>query len=430
MSEKVLVLDSNRKPLMPTRPSRAKRLLKSGRAAVYRMKPFTIILKDRQGGETQAIEAKIDPGSKTTGVAIVADCDKQGKVVVYAANLNHHGEKIKRDLSDRRSIRRNRRNRKTRYRKPRFNNRTRPKGWLPPSLKSRVDNVTNIIKKFIKYLPVKSIAVETVRFDTQLMQNPEISGTDYQQGTLQGYEVREYLLEKWQRTCAYCGVTDTKLEVEHIVPRSRGGSNRVSNLTIACTSCNQRKGNQLIDEFLSKDKVRLERIKKQAKAPLKDAAAMNSIRYAIGRALEKLKLPISFWSGAITKKNRLSQGYEKEHYIDAACVGVTGEKVTIPATLKPLTITSMGRGQRQVVRSNKYGFPRGKAGRVKRVHGFQTGDLVMLKQPKGKHAGTYVGRLASIRARGVFDIKTKDSKISANWKNFKLLQRNDGYEYT
>ena len=415
---------------MPTKPSRAKRLLKSGKACVYRLKPFTIILNHRQDGDTQPIEAKIDPGSKTSGIALVADCKTQGKVLVGAANLNHHGEKIKKDLADRRSIRRGRRNRKTRYRKPRFNNRTRPKGWLPPSIQSRVDNVFNIIKKLMSFVPISSIAVETVRFDTQLMQNPEISGIDYQQGTLQGYEVREYLLEKWQRTCAYCGAKNTKLEIEHIVPRSKGGSNRVSNLTLACTSCNQKKGNQQINVFLAKDKARLARINKQAKAPLKDAAAMNSTRYAIGRALKKFKLPISFWSGARTKKNRISQNYTKEHYVDAACVGESGANVTIPPTLKPLTITSMGRGQRQVVKSDRFGFPRGKAGRVKRVNGFQTGDIVKLNQPKGKYAGKHIGRLAGIRANGTFDIKTKDAKISASWKNFKLLQRADGYEYT
>ena len=221
-----------------------------------------------------------------------------------------------------------------------------------------------------------------------------------------------------------------ELEIEHIVPRSKGGSNRVSNLTLACTSCNQKKGNQQINVFLAKDKARLARINKQSKAPLKDAATMNSTRYAIGRALKKFKLPISFWSGARTKKNRISQNYTKEHYVDAACVGESGANVTIPPTLKPLTITSMGRGQRQVVKSDRFGFPRGKAGRVKRVNGFQTGDIVKLNQPKGKYAGTHIGRLAGIRANGTFDIKTKDAKISASWKNFKLLQRADGYEYT
>jgi 5-methylcytosine-specific restriction endonuclease McrA len=84
--------------------------------------------------------------------------------------------------------------------------------------------------------------MELVKFDTQLMENPDISGIEYQQGELAGYEVREYLLEKWGRKCAYCSETDLPLQIEHIIPRSRGGSDRVSNLTLACEGCNRLKG--------------------------------------------------------------------------------------------------------------------------------------------------------------------------------------------
>ncbi|HCF4344178.1 TPA: HNH endonuclease, partial [Pseudomonas aeruginosa] len=94
------------------------------------------------------------------------------------------------------------------------------------------------------------LAVERVKFDMQAIQNPEISGVQYQQGELAGYEVREYLLEKWGRCCAYCDAENTPLEIEHIVPRSAGGSDRVPNLTLACRPCNQRKGNQPVEVFL------------------------------------------------------------------------------------------------------------------------------------------------------------------------------------
>jgi hypothetical protein len=113
----------------------------------------------------------------------------------------------------------------------------------------------------------------------------------------------------------------------------------------------------------------------QAKAPLKDAAAVNATRYAIGHAIRAFGLPTAFWSGGRTKCNRTQQGYPKDHFIDAACVGESGASVMINADIKPLLIKATGRGTRQTVRTDKFGFPRNKAGRVKRVHGFSTGDL-------------------------------------------------------
>ena len=108
------------------------------------------------------------------------------------------------------------------------------------------------------------------------MMNPEISGIKYQQGTLQGYEVREYLLEKWKRKCAYCDKTGVP-SYEHIHPKSKGGSDRISNLALACKNCNINKGDRDIHSFLAHDPKRLVRILAQAKRPLKDAAVMNAI---------------------------------------------------------------------------------------------------------------------------------------------------------
>jgi len=426
--QRVLVLSSTKKPLMPCHPARARELLRKGRAAVYRKVPFTIILKYREDGEVQPVEVKVDPGSKVSGIALVASF-KRGAAVVWAGNLKHRGDAIRMALASRRSLRRGRRSRKTRYRAPRFLNRTRPEGWLPPSLMSRVDNVLAWTMKLLRFAPLKEVAVETVRFDTQIMQNPEVSGIEYQQGELQGYEVREYLLEKWGRKCAYCDAEGVPLEVEHIHPKKKGGSGRISNLTLACRPCNERKGTVDIREFLRQDKPRLERILAQTKASLKDAAAVNATRYAIGRALKSLGLPISFWSGGRTKYNRTKQGYPKDHWTDAACVGESGAAVLIHPSHRPLDVSAMGRGNRQVVHTDRYGFPASKAGRVKRVFGFQTGDIVTLVQPNGKYAGIHKGRLASIRATGQLDIKTAIGKITAPWKRFTLVQRTDGYVY-
>ena len=410
---------------MPTYPARARKLLKIGKAAVYRRYPFTIILKYAvDAPQTQSAQLKIDPGSKTTGISIVAQFTR-GWVVLWAANLTHRGQAIKLNLEKRRAVRRSRRHRNIRYRKPRFNNRTRPKDWLPPSLQSRVDNVYHWAKKLQRNIPITSIQVETVRFDTQKMENPEISGVEYQQGELVGYEVREYLLEKWGRKCAYCDVKDKPLEVEHITARSRGGTNRVSNLTLACKPCNGDKGNRPIEEFLAHDPARLKRILAQAKAPLKDAAAVNATRYATGGALKSLGLPVSFWSGGRTKHNRVRQGYDKDHWIDAVCVGETGGKVHIPETLQPLQIKAMGRGSRQMCQVDKYGFPRTKPKQFKRVKGFQTGDIVKATAPKGKKAGVHTGRVA-VRTKGSFRVGSVDG---INWKYCKLLHRMDGYGY-
>jgi Restriction endonuclease len=336
---RVFVLDTSRKPLAPTTPARAKRLLNSGKAAVFRRVPFTLILKYTVELDPQPpIEFKVDPGSRTTGLALVGDFPKQGRVVLWAANLQHRGQAIKARLEARRSVRRTRRARKTRYRAPRFDNRTKPKGWLPPSLQSRVLNVVSWFNKLLARVLIIEAHIETVRFDTQALQNPEISSVEYQQGTLFGYELREYLLEKWNRKCAYCGKEHVPLEIDHISPRSKGGSNRVSNLTLACHACNKKKGNRDVREFLARKPEILKRLLAHAKAPLKDAAALNATRYAIGNALRAFGLPTSFWSGGRTKHNRSKQGYAKDHWTDAVCVGERGCVFRYPMHLKRLRL--------------------------------------------------------------------------------------------
>ncbi len=424
----VFVISSTKKPLMPCRPARARKLLTAGRAAVYRMQPFTLILNDRAEGDVQPIEVKVDPGSKTTGIALVGHFEQQGAGVLWGANLNHRGQAIKNNLESRRSLRRGRRGRKTRYRQARFLNRTRKAGWLPPSIESRVVNTQSVINKLATRCPITSASVELVKFDMQQMQNPEISGAEYQQGELAGYEVREYLLEKWHRTCAYCGKKDVPLQVEHIQPKANGGSNRVSNLTLACQPCNHRKGSQPIAVFLKGQPDLLKKIQSQAKAPLKDAAAVNAARWALVNRLQ-VEIPVTTGSGGRTKFNRTRQGFAKDHWIDAACVGESGERVSIREGTKPLVITAKGWGTHQVVRTDKFGFPRGKSGRIKRVFGFSTGDLVRLNMPKGKYAGIYVARLAGIRATGTLDIKTATGTVGASYKHFQLIQRNDGFDY-
>jgi hypothetical protein len=204
----------------------------------------------------------------------------------------------------------------------------------------------------------------------------------------------------------------------------------VSNLTLACIPCNLDKGNQDIKEFLSHSPKRLKKIQAQAKTPLKDAAAVNATREAIGNTLKSFGLPTTFSSGGRTKFNRIKLGYKKEHWIDAACVGESGAHVVILQAITPLIITAKGRGSRQKCNMNQYGFPRTRPKKHKRVKGFQTGDIVKAIVTKGKKIGTYVGRVV-VRASGSFDIGSGEKKVSSiSYKYCRLLQKSDGYEYT
>ena len=421
----VLVLSKDKDPLSPCHPARARKLLTKGRAAVYRRFPFTIILKEDRGQPSvQSHRVKIDPGAKTTGISIL-----QGNKVVFGAELEHRGFQIKNALESRRALRRGRRSRKTRYRQPRFLNRTRKEGWLPPSLQSRVENVSTWVERLRKLCPIKGVSMELVRFDTQKMQNPEVSGTEYQQGTLWGYEVREYLLEKYNRTCQYCLVKDTPLEVEHIVPRSKGGSDRVSNLTIACRSCNEKKGNRSVEEFLKRKPDVLKRVLANAKKPLRDAAAVNTTRWALYRRLKKTGLEVEVGSGGLTKFNRSRQQLPKTHWLDAACVGKsTPESLNILVS-KPLKIKATGHGTRQMCRTDKYGFPSRYVPRNKFVKGYQTGDIIQAIVTKGKKVGTYFGRVA-VRSTGSFNISTASGLVQGiSYRYCSVIYRKDGFSY-
>lgn len=433
----VFVLDKRKKPLMPCPEKRARLLLERGRARVHRMVPFTIRLVDRLQADSvlQPLRLKLDPGSKTTGMALVRETDAvdstTGEVIraitiLMLLELKHRGQAIRDALTGRGAFRRRRRG-KLRYRPARFNNRTKPEGWLAPSLQHRVDTMMAWVNRLMRLAPVTALSQELVRFDTQAMQNPEISGTGYQQGALAGYEVREYLLEKWGRECAYCGRDKVPLEIDHIHPKSTGGSNRVSNLAIACHDCNQRKGNMPAEQFLKKQPERLRKILSQAKAPLRDAAAVNSTRWALYGRLKDTGLPVEVASGGKTKWNRARLAVPKAHCLDAACVGHID---AIENWQQPvLGIKATGRGSHQRTRLTKHGFPRGYLMRSKSAFGFQTGDMVRAVVTTGKKAGTYLGRVA-IRASGSFNIQARDSLVQhIHYRFCTLVQRGDGYGY-
>ncbi|MBY0380269.1 MAG: HNH endonuclease [Burkholderiales bacterium] len=371
-----------------------------------------------------------------TGIGVVRESEvtnlKTGEMqqcsdVIKLIELEHRGRQISEKLTARRQMRRRRRS-QLRYRAPRFLNRgNKQKGWLAPSLQHRVDTTMSWVERLCNLVPVKQLTQELVRFDMQKIANPEISGVEYQQGTLLGYELREYLLEKWQRKCAYCDAKDVPLQIEHIHPKAKGGTNKVNNLTLACQKCNQKKGSIDIKQFLSKDTARFNRIIANTTKFLKDASAVNSTRWALFNRLKVIGLSVITGSGGLTKYNRGRLGIPKTHALDAICVGKVD---VITDWLQPtLLVKATGRGQYKRTLLDAYGFPRGYLTRNKCIKGFQTGDMVKAVVPSGKNIGVYIGRVA-IRKVGSFDIKTSLGLVqSISHKYCTRIQCADGYGY-
>ena len=421
---------------MPCSEKRARLLLSRKQAVVHRLHPFTIRLKARIDGDTQPIQFKCDAGSRYTGVALVLTLPNENRVLSLI-ELVHRGLQIKEALLQRSAFRRRRRS-QLRHRPARFNNRCKPAGWLPPSVQHRVNAVQTCLNRLRRDCPICSVVLETVKFDMQKMQSPDIAGAEYQQGTLFQYEVREYLLAKYRHTCVYCKGErgDPILEVEHKTPKAQHGTNRIGNLVIACKACNQAKNNRTPAQWLTglgrskldkAIKLNIQTILLDKPIVLMDAAAVNAGRYAIQSALSA-KLPLQTGTGAQTKFNRHQQGIPKTHALDAVCCGEVINPVT--GWQKPtLTIKAMGRGSYQRTRLDKFGFPRGYLPRQKQVQGFQTGDLVVADVPKGKKTGQYKGRVA-VRSSGFFNIQTGKDTIQGVAHHYcQLLQRNDGFNY-
>ncbi len=414
MSNYVFLIDGNKTPMNPIHPSHARKLLEANKAAVFRRYPFVLIMnRVVENIITYPITLKIDPGGKFTGIALVNNRDE----VIWGMELQHRGLAIKDSLETRSSVRRGRRARHTRYRQARFLNRKRPAGWLAPSLKHRVLTINTWVKRLCKFAPIANIAQELVRFDLQQLENPEISGVEYQQGELAGYEVREYLLNKWDRKCAYCGGENIPLQVEHIKPKAKGGTNRISNLCLACEKCNLKKGTQDIEKFLAKKTELLKKIRQIAKRPLKDAASVNSTRWALFNLLKQTGLPVVTGSGGLTKFNRTRLQLPKTHWIDAACVGIV-ENLSI-LTDKPLSVKATGKGTRRLCRINQSGFPCSKP-RTPYEHGWNTGDMAT-----GKGV---VGRVV-VQSDTRLEIRVDGKRIGGRLSEFTKLHNKDSYSY-
>ena len=418
----VFVLNRSKKPLDMISHAEARILLKNRLAVVHKVYPFTIRLRDNSCvNNDKFYTVKIDPGSKTTGVAIVDNTDK----VVMLDEIEHRGHIIKKKLDQRRAARSSRRQRHTRYRPARFLNRTKPKGWLAPSVKSRADNVINFIRKYKKLININKVMIEHVSFDVaQMSSDTKLYGVAYQQGPLYQNKLRSFIFNRSGGKCVYCGNKAT--EIDHVIPKSNGGTNSSYNLVASCKTCNQMKSNLSLKDFgklVGKDFSKLE-----PKKLSKDAAIVQSARNYMVREITKIVSDTTAYDAWMTRYNRDSLGLPKEHYYDALSVGEIPTKFNF-LTDKILLISAKGRGSRQMCLMNKYGFPRTSPKGSKSVEGFQTGDIVKAVVPKGLKQGEYLGKVA-VRSKGSFNIQTRTQVIQGvGYKYCHIIQRCDGYLY-
>lgn len=301
----VYVLNINKEPLMPCTEAKARKLLKQNKAEIIKYTPFTIQLLFECENKTQEITLGVDAGSRVIGLSATTK-DKE----LYSSEVELRND-IVNLISTRRQNRRTRRSR-LRYRKPRFNNRVsrKKKGWLAPSVEHKIQTHIKVIDDVYKILPIDKIIVETASFDIQKIKNPDISGTEYQQGEQMGFwNVREYVLFRDNHTCQLCkGKSKDKiLNVHHIESRKTGGDSP-NNLVTLCETCHNK---------YHKGEIEL-KIKRSGS--FKDAAFMGIMRWALYDRLKEKYPNISMTYGYITKNTRITNNLPKEHRIDARCI--------------------------------------------------------------------------------------------------------------
>ena len=320
----VYVISQNKKPLMPCNNPTARLLLKQGKAKVKKREPFTIKLTYETTNYTQDLTLGVDTGSGTIGTAVSRDDGN----IVYTSEVIVRND-ITDKMTQRAKYRRNRRNRKTRYRKARWLNRANSikKDRFSPTMVSKFHSHVKEIEYIKSILPITEMVFETSQFDTHLMKNPKLANPKvrhwgYQKGTNYGFEnTKAMVLNRDNYTCQYCKGKhkDSKLEVHHIIFRSQGGSDEESNLITLCHTCHKALHNGKIRPNLSG----------KVKGTLKYATQMNSIR----KQLFKLYPNAIETFGYVTKANRLQLGVDKEHYYDACVIATQGNPFTVKSNL-------------------------------------------------------------------------------------------------
>ena len=409
----VCVLDQNGKPLMPTtRLGKVHRLLKTQKAHIVSYEPFTIQLDYEPDTHIiQPLTLGVDSGAIHSGYSVANEHREYYSAEVIAR------DNISKKLSNKRMYRKQRRSRKTRYRKPRFKNRkNKKKGWLPPSLEQKVAVQLNEIDHLHHYFPIENIIVEVAEFDIQKIKDPNISGIEYQQGTLYGYNIRNYLLEKHGRKCFYCGKTVSDFEVEHMIPKIRGGSDRIDNLTLSCHDCNQKKDTLTAEEFIKQTLPAKKAATKLKQLPnekhlFKYMTYMNATRWSLYNAIDEKYPNVTMTYGYITKYNRIKAGLPKTHHIDAKCI--TGF-ATVPSMGQTVVKIKMRRHNRQLHQAT---FSKGHVRKIGNlptvVFGFQLYDIVLFNNHhyyiKGRRSSGY---FALVSLEGLKDENRSYKKLT------------------
>lgn len=397
----VYVINKQGQALMPTeRFGKVRRLLKNSLAHVVCRIPFTIQLDYDTTDYTQPVSLGVDAGSKHIGISATTS-EKE----LYAADVELRNDIVDK-LSTRRELRRTRRSR-LRYRKARFNNRvsSKRKGWLAPSVENKIQTHLTVVEKIHKFLPITNIVVETASFDIQKINNPIISGVEYQQGEqLDFFNVREYVLFRDNHTCQHCKgkSKDKVLNAHHIESRKTGGDSP-NNLITLCETCHK-----------AYHRGEFELNVKRGKS-FRDSAFMGIMRWSFYDRLKNIYPNVSMTFGYITKNTRTTNNLPKEHYVDARCI--SGNPVA-----KPLGYYFYQKKVRcQNRQIHKANFLKGGRKKLNQapflVKGFRLFDLVEYQNDL-----YYIfGR----RDSGFFDIRklngTKVNKGSINCKHLRLM---------
>ena len=425
---RVFVIGSDGTPLMPCTVRRARQLINAGRVSKRSYRPFTIHLKDRcaTDGRTtvQPVEVHCTPGRRHTGIAVVATLDGEDRVL-YQEEIEHRSD-ISSKLAERRNHRRRRRGKKW-FRKKRFNNRRRPAGWLPPSIQSVIANQQHRIERLARRGGARSTTIQTAKFDTHKILNPQVEGTGYQRGPLYRRHLREYIAAQWKHRCAYCGKGTwedaTRFNLDHVKPRRAGGADNIRNLVWSCQPCNQRKGERPVHEFLQENPERLTRVLRQRAIPLAAAGQQTAICQTLTRRLRDDKLHIEETTGADTAHARSKSQIDKSHPNDAACCGSTNP---VHSLRTPAKRKAVGHGRRKQIKglpTGPYLAWRHRKPAVRRrtpcprhartpnhAHGIRSGDIVQIHTRKGWKTGT--ARVEA--AQQQVHIRTPDGKRSTS----------------
>ena len=399
----VYVLNRHKEPLMPCKPSRARKLLDNKKAKVVKTEPFTIQLLCWSTGYKQPISLGVDAGSQMIGLSATTE-NKE----LYAANVELRND-ITEKISTRRQNRRSRRYRKTRHRKARFNNRKKEEGWLAPSIRHKIDTHKKAIADVYEILPITNLFVEVAQFDIQKLKNPEISGVEYQQGEqLNFWNTREYVLYRDNHTCQHCKGKngDPVLEVHHIESRKTGGD-APNNLVTLCKTCHEAYHKNQIDLKIKRGKS------------YRDASHMNIMRWKLYNELKETYSNVTLTYGYITKSARIKYCLPKEHYVDARCISGN-------PTAEPLGYyfykKKVRRHNRQIHKAKPKKGIRKRNQAPYKVKGFRLYDKV-----------EYGGKICFIfgrRQSGYFDLRKLDgTKVhaSASYKKLKLIEPRKGY---